>query len=137
MTLEDPAAVERELSALSGEIRQEVFATAQKVRRLQRMVSAAAAVPILFLLGWPVMVPSLLSLLLRVGWLAASPELRGPLRWAARLPAQDRPPASARGVVADLVVLGRARPVLWACVLAPPVVAACMGTVLWWGLRAI
>jgi hypothetical protein len=137
MTLEEPAAMERELSGLSREIRQEVFATAGKVRRLQRMISAATAVPILLLLGWPVMAPSLVSLLVRVGRLAASSELRGPLRWAARLPAQHRPPAGARGVVADLVVLGRARRVLWAGVIVPPVVAACMGAVLYWGLRAL
>lgn len=136
MTFEDPAAVERELSGLSREIRQEVFATAAKVRRLQRLISAVAAVPILLLLGWPVMVPSLLSLLLRVGRLAASSELREPLRWAASLPMQDRPPVGARGAVADLAVLGRARPILWACVIAPPVVMACMGMMLWCVLRA-
>ena len=137
MSIEDPTEVERELSGLSRELRHEFLATASKVRRLQRMISAASAVPILLLLGWPVMLPSLLSLLLRVGRLASSAELRGPLRWAASLSAQDRPPIGNRSAVSDLVVLSRARPVLWASVIVPPIVAACMGTVLWCLLRAL
>ena len=76
MSTEDPTEVERELSGLSKELRHEFLATASKVRRLQRMISAASAVPILLLLGWPVMLPSLLSLILRVGRLASSAELR-------------------------------------------------------------
>jgi len=137
MTIEDQAEVERELAGLPKGIRQEVSATAEQVRQLQRTISSAAAVPILILLGWPVMVPSLISLLLRVGRLVASSELREPLRWAARLSAQDRPPMGARGVVADVVVLSRARTALWACLIVPPVVAVCMGTALFWVLREL
>ncbi len=51
MSIEDPTEVERALSGLSKELRHEFLATSSKVRRLQRMISAASAVPILILLG--------------------------------------------------------------------------------------